>query len=192
MILVIDLEATCSNDGAIPPQAMEIIEIGACWAEVDGRVIDQFQSLVRPIERPVLTEFCIQLTGIEQQDIDPAPTFAEISEALEAFALRHARAESVWMSWGAYDRKQIDLEIARHGIANPIPLPHINAKKQFTKLQRVGKEVGMSRALTICGLELQGAHHRALDDALNIARILPWITGDRLLSDERKPVWRPY
>ncbi|WP_028455992.1 3'-5' exonuclease [Chitinilyticum litopenaei] len=191
MILVIDLEATCSNDGAIPAHAMEVIEIGACWAEADGRVIDQFRSFVRPIERPVLTEFCAQLTGIRQQDVDSAPNFAEVCLAWRAFAAQHAQAESVWLSWGAYDRKQIDLEIARHGIAHPLPLPHINAKKQFAKLQRVGKEVGMSRALSLCGLELEGAHHRALDDALNIARMLPWITGARLLRDEKGGVSRP-
>lgn len=27
--LIIDLEATCSNDGAVPRQEMEVIEIGA-------------------------------------------------------------------------------------------------------------------------------------------------------------------
>lgn len=192
MILVVDLEATCSDDGAIPPHAMEIIEIGACWVDADRNIIDQFQSFIRPIERPILTDFCIQITSIQQQEIDSAPTFSEINNALTAFVMQHTEAESVWMSWGAYDRKQIDLEIARHGMANPIPLPHVNAKKQFTKLQRIGKEVGMSRALALCKLEPQGVHHRALDDALNIARMLPWITGDKLLKDERKPVWRPY
>jgi len=34
--LVVDLEATCSDDGTISGEEMEIIEIGACWATEDG------------------------------------------------------------------------------------------------------------------------------------------------------------
>ena len=32
-------------------------------------------------------------------------------------------------------------------------------------------------ALQIVGLELEGKHHRALADARNIARLLPWALG---------------
>ena len=32
----------------------------------------------------------------------------------------------------------------------------------------------MAQALSICGLTLEGAHHRALDDTRNIARMLPF------------------
>lgn len=41
-ILVVDLEATCSDDGTIPPEEMEIIEMGACWATERGVVLDGF------------------------------------------------------------------------------------------------------------------------------------------------------
>lgn len=51
-ILVVDLEATCANDGSIPAEAMETIEIGACWATPDGQVLYRFQCYVRPLDRP--------------------------------------------------------------------------------------------------------------------------------------------
>jgi len=41
--LVVDLEATCSDDGSILPEDMEIIEIGACWATESGVVLQRFQ-----------------------------------------------------------------------------------------------------------------------------------------------------
>jgi len=186
MILVIDLEATCSNDGSIPSDEMEIIEIGACWAEQNGVIVDRFQSFVRPAERSVLTEFCSKLTGIQQRDIDAAPIFAVAAEALKVFIDAYTEPSTVWMSWGAYDRKQIELEVARHAVPSPILLPHINAKKQFAKQQRIGKEVGMSRALVMCRLDFIGTHHRALDDAINIARLLPWVLGEKFLREERK------
>jgi inhibitor of KinA sporulation pathway (predicted exonuclease) len=46
-ILVVDLEATCSDDGTIPPEAMETIEIGACWVNADGSAIVSSRSCAR-------------------------------------------------------------------------------------------------------------------------------------------------
>ena len=91
MILIIDLEATCTDDGSIAPEQMEIIEIGACWATDEGSVVDEFQAFVRPMERPELTEFCRQLTHISQADVDAAELFPAPAARLTAFApeVRH-------------------------------------------------------------------------------------------------------
>jgi inhibitor of KinA sporulation pathway (predicted exonuclease) len=35
----------------------------------------------------------------------------------------------------------------------------------------------MAAALRRVGLPLRGTHHRGIDDARNIARLLPWIVG---------------
>lgn len=176
-ILVVDLEATCSD--ADPAFDMETIEIGACWIGADGLVLDRFRSFVRPVVNPQLTAFCTSLIGIRQADVDSAPLFPVAADALRAFVEKHQQAGSVWMSWGAYDRKQFERDSARHGVSAPIALPHENAKCLFAKAQRIGKEVGMVKACELVGLTLGGTHHRALDDALNIARLLPWALGDR-------------
>lgn len=60
-ILVVDLEATCAEDMA--GWDMETIEIGCCWIGIDGAVLDRFQTFVRPVMNPRLTEFCSALTG---------------------------------------------------------------------------------------------------------------------------------
>jgi inhibitor of KinA sporulation pathway (predicted exonuclease) len=39
--------------------------------------------------------------------------------------------------------------------------------------QGLRKKLGMAKALRHVGLELQGTHHRGIDDARNIARLLP-------------------
>lgn len=175
-ILVVDLEATCSDTD--PDFDMETIEIGACWVGVDGSVIDRFQSFVRPIANPALTEFCSQLTGIQQTDVSSAPLFPAAADALREFVAKHQQPGSLWASWGAWDRKQLDRDSARHGMDAPIALPHENAKRRFAKGRRIGKEVGMVKACELVGMTLAGSHHRALDDALNVARLLPWVLGD--------------
>lgn len=174
-ILVVDLEATCDDNA--PTFDMEIIEIGAVWVAPDGAVLDRFQAFARPLINPRLTPFCSTLTGIHQADVDSAPKFPAVAEALRAFVARHRQPGATWMSWGAWDRKQLDRDSMRHGIIPPIDLPHINAKRQFAKARHIGKEVGMAKACDLVGLQLEGAHHRALDDALNVARLLPWVLG---------------
>ena len=87
----------------------------------------------------------------------------------------------LFCSWGRYDRIQLERDCALHGIPNNMP-EHFNLKTAFTEKQGLNKKLGMAQALKLCGLPLEGAHHRGIDDARNIARMLPWIVGDRRLT----------
>jgi len=181
--LVIDLEATTSDDRSLPPEQMETIEIGAVLA--DGRTlapVDEFQSFVRPVRRPRLHPFVTKLTGITQAMVDGAPLFPEAFAALRAKLIDH-RHPLLFCSWGRYDRIQLERDCGLHGIPNNMP-EHLNLK---TKLFEVTgkKKLGMAQALALCGLKLEGTHHRGIDDARNIARMLPWIVGGKALAPGR-------
>jgi inhibitor of KinA sporulation pathway (predicted exonuclease) len=48
--LIVDLEATCSDDGRVPRHEMEIIEIGAVMQNAHTfEVESEFQSFIRPV-----------------------------------------------------------------------------------------------------------------------------------------------
>ena len=69
--LVVDLEATCCDRGNIRKEEMEIIEIGAVMVHSESlSIVDEFQSFVKPIRHPILTEFCKSLTSIFQAQVD--------------------------------------------------------------------------------------------------------------------------
>lgn len=114
-----NLEATCSDDGSITPDDMEIIEIGACWTTETGVVLERFQHLVKPLIRPTLTPFCKKLVGITQEEIDQTPSFPVAATALAAFVDESKSDDAVWMSWGNYDFKQLTRGAERHGVAMP-------------------------------------------------------------------------
>lgn len=181
LILTIDIEATCSDDGSVPEAEMETIEIGACWATIAGDPIDTYCSFVRPIIHPTLTPFCSGLTGISQSDVNVAPTFAEAAAALSRFVIKHKVTNSIWVSWGKYDQTQLVRDSLLHGVTFPVDLQHDDAKRAFAKTQRIGKRVGLAKACDLTGRSFLGTHHRALDDAINVARLLPWVYGDHLL-----------
>jgi inhibitor of KinA sporulation pathway (predicted exonuclease) len=178
LLLVIDLECTCSDSGTpvpshVGPEEMEIIELGAVIATPAGEVLDRFGRIARPVERPILTDFCRGLTSIRQVDVDAAAMLDTVLRELSIWLIATMPRISAWASWGDFDRKQIERECRRKEAPSPIAdLAHINLKGGFAKRRR-SKQVGMAKALEIAGLPLIGQHHRALDDATNIARLIP-------------------
>ena len=169
--LIVDVEATCSDDGAVPRQEMEIIEIGAVMQNARTfEVESEFQTLVRPIRHPQLTEFCTALTGIAQKDVVNASGFPEATAAMKEWAC--AYDDWYFSSWGDYDRKQFVQDCSYHRIAYPFRPGHKNLKAEFTIAMQLSKKWGIEDALAQLGLEFEGSHHRGLDDARNIARIV--------------------
>ena len=67
--------------------------------------------------------------------------------------------------------KQLSADCSRHRMPLPeILANHVNLKQAFARLRGM-RPCGMKPALAMCGLPLEGRHHRALVDALNIARV---------------------
>jgi inhibitor of KinA sporulation pathway (predicted exonuclease) len=172
--LVIDFEATCCDRGSVPREQMEIIEIGAIMLDAgDFHVLDEFQSFVRPVRHPTLTAFCTRLTTIAQRDVDDAPTFVPFIGALQSWLERYSHY--AFCSWGDYDRKQLQRDCDFHRIANPIDAPHINLKRAFADRYQLKRPPGLGDAIRLAGLQFDGTAHRGIDDARNIARLLPYI-----------------
>jgi 3'-5' exoribonuclease 1 len=179
--LVLDLEATCDDADAVPRAESEIIEIGAVL--IDGRTMEpvrEFQTFVRPLVHAQLTRFCTELTTITQADVDGAPTFPEVAPDLTAFG-----EGALFCSWGDYDRNQLARDAERHGIAMPLLGKHVNLKDVFARMVG-GRRRGNRNALSRVGLAATGTHHRGIDDARNIARLLPFMLGRAPIPQETR------
>jgi len=101
-LLIVDLEATCWDRAHHKPGNMETIEIGAL--RIDTGNPDQareFQTFVRPVRYPVLSNFCKDLTSIRQSDVETADPFPQ---AFSRFLDWIGDPGSVrFSSWGEYD-----------------------------------------------------------------------------------------
>lgn len=172
MLLIIDLEATCCDKGTIPQMEMETIQIGAVLASRSGEEMGAWSSHVRPIRHAQLTPFCTQLTGISQIDVDTADTFPHVIERLAKWVSDCCPAVDCWASWGAYDRHQLQQDLAFHGLPWCLPPTHLNMKAVFAKTFRLKKRPALSTALSLVGMEFLGTPHNALDDARSAARLI--------------------
>jgi len=175
--VIVDFEATCSEDNELPRSEMEIIEFGA--VAVDGKSLKplgEFQEFVQPVRNTQLTEFCQELTSILQTDVDNAYQFSPVLERFTVWLRKFD--EPVFCSWGSYDKKQLLLDCEYHNVEYPFNEEHINLKNEFSKRQRLKQRFGMKKALAKAQLSLDGRHHRGIDDARNMVKLMPYIVGD--------------
>jgi inhibitor of KinA sporulation pathway (predicted exonuclease) len=162
-IIIVDLEATCSENRDI---VNEIIEIGAVKIE-NGKITSTFNSFIRPILNPILTDFCKNLTTINQSDVDNARKFPEVLKDFKAWI---GTDDFILMSWGFYDKNQFAKDCNLHRLSSSWIKEHKNIKLLFS--DKTGcKPCGMEKALNILHIPLEGTHHRGIDDAKNIAKI---------------------
>lgn len=175
LILVIDFEATCDSGSDFDRKQSEIIEIGAVIANKQtGEIIDEFQSFIRPVINPVLTEFCLDLTTISQEDVDNADEFIEVYNKFMAWLGQHDVSE--WGSWGNYDKNIWQRHLVWHNkYLTGAFKKHHNLKDKFRESYGLKLSVGLGKALFHANLRFDGTPHRGIDDALNIVRLLPKI-----------------
>jgi len=171
-LLVIDLEATCSGDDAVPKGEMEIIEIGAVLLGQGLLAEDEFNAFVRPVRHPQLTDYCRELTGISQGDVDGALPFPGVMASFSCWVEK--TGAQLWTSWGMFDRIQFERDFALHGLQSSLPPRHANLREAW------GKSVGppnpdFLEALGRAGITFEGRQHRGIDDARNIARLIPHV-----------------
>jgi inhibitor of KinA sporulation pathway (predicted exonuclease) len=170
--VVVDLEATCWEGSSV--ENMEIIEIGAVC--LDGELLrpkSDFQQFVRPVTNPALTDFCKELTGIGQRQIDAATAFPA---SFEDFLQWTGQKDFRLCSWGAFDDELFGAELDRHDLIWPDRFRgHVNLKKLHAHAYSLSSELGLQQALQKHGLSFEGEPHRGIDDARNISKIAQMI-----------------
>jgi inhibitor of KinA sporulation pathway (predicted exonuclease) len=175
-ILVVDIEATCWETKN--PEGMEndIIEIGICLLDIHtGEISDSKGILVKP-ERSTVSEFCTQLTTLTASQIEAGGI--SFKEACAIVRKEYQSQSRPWASFGAYDLRQFQKQCTAMNIGYPFGPSHINVKTLFALKKKLVHEQGMAGALAILDIPLEGTHHRGVDDAKNIAKILNWILNN--------------
>ena len=163
--IVFDLEATCWKDDRSKPH--EIIEIGAVKV-VDGLVVDKFQKFVRPILNTELSPFCIELTSIQQEDVDSAEDFPVVLKEFQEWIGEDYQL----CSWGFYDKTQLIEDCTLWKLPTEwMDKRHISVKHQYQVVKSAKERLGLGRALKMEGLKFEGTQHRGIDDAINISKI---------------------
>jgi inhibitor of KinA sporulation pathway (predicted exonuclease) len=163
--IVYDLEMT--------NRLSEIIEIGAIRMKViNGELVllDTFQSFVQP-KMDKLNTRITNLTGITKKDLISAPSY---TEAIDSFRAWIGLEDYYLCSWGPEDKWALITDSTFHQTDIEWIINHNDLQFHFSMLHdsEKGFRYGLSRALQAVELSYVGSKHRALDDAINTAKIL--------------------
>ncbi|KAJ4841598.1 hypothetical protein Tsubulata_045781 [Turnera subulata] len=172
--VVIDFEATCDKEKNPHPQ--EIIEFpSVIVSSVTGQLEACFQTYVRPTCNQLLSDFCKDLTGIQQIQVDRGVTLSEAllrhDKWLEKKGIKNTNfAVVTWSNWDC--RVMLESECRFKKIRKPPYFNRwINLKVPFREIYG-GARCNLKEAVEMAGLAWQGRAHCGLDDAKNTARLL--------------------
>lgn len=171
--VIFDLEATCYDRMEDIPEGFlnEIIEIGAVMVDENGTELSRFSKFAKPPLFPELSDFCKKLTTITQEDVDNADNLKDVIIEFDKWC-----DGSTMLSWGFYDKTQLGKDMIRNDLEHLLESStiedHFSLKHLYAKWNGLRKRgIGMGGALRREGLELDGTHHRGIDDAINITKI---------------------
>lgn len=170
-INVVDIESTCWDK---TPEGMtsEIIEIGICRVSVKAKQILEQESIIIKPEKSTVSEYCTKLTGITQEQVDKGITYYE---ACAKVTVKYSAMRRMWVSWGEYDRQMF----LKRPAVYPFSDSHINLKNWFALVHGRSKGMGLYGALNYLKMKPEGRHHSGVDDAVNTAKILITLLGEK-------------
>lgn len=174
-ILVVDVESTCWQGAPPEGQVSEIIEIGICVFDLKERQRESRESILVKPTKSEISPFCTELTTITPALIEAEGV--DLKEACHILRKKYESQQRVWGSWGDYDRRQFERNCKNRGIGYPFGTNHLNIKTLFAIKNHLERELGMDGALELMQWELEGTHHRGVDDAWNIARLMSTLIG---------------
>ncbi|XP_021547899.1 ERI1 exoribonuclease 2 [Neomonachus schauinslandi] len=191
-LIVIDFESTCWNDGK-RHQSQEIIEFPAVLLNTStGEFESEFHAYVQPQEHPILSEFCMELTGIKQAQVDEGvplriclSQFCKWIQKIQQqkkiiFAagisdLPNSKVKlCAFVTWSDWDLGVcLEYECKRKQLLKPAFLNSWIDLRVTYKIFYRRKPKGLSGALQEVGIEFLGREHSGLDDSRNTA-LLAW------------------
>lgn len=159
--VVLDFEANNQDN------IKEIIEIGAVKVNENNEIIDTYQSFVKPTLAPTLNGFIKRLTGITQEDVDSARDFVEVFAEFSKWV----EEDSSIVIWGNMDRRFLNKDLSLHNISSDMPERFVNIQTDVSKLLLHNDDISLKKAIQLLGIKHDGNNHRALNDAINTAKI---------------------
>lgn len=179
--IVIDFEATCQE---VNPEGFyhEIIEFPAILLKAATlEIVSEFHCYCRPTKNPILTDFCKNLTGISQAQVDSSPTFETVLRRFDEWLNKQVTPKEKFCiaTDGPWDlNKFLQQQCKNLKIEIPFYFHRwVNVRKHFYNFYKV-HQVNVELMLHHLGMEFEGRPHSGIDDARNIARILIQLKKD--------------
>ncbi|KAJ1618125.1 ribonuclease H-like domain-containing protein [Pavlovales sp. CCMP2436] len=183
-LVVLDFEWTADKQRRMEP-CSEITQFPSVLVKLAGRatkVIDEFDTFVRPRFNPLLSRFARELTAITQADVDGAPSLEEVIPRYLAWLHSHGLAALdgakighwAFCTWSDAD---VGTQLATETRTKGIPLPQcfqnwVDLKPCYRSHFRTEPRGGLQACVERLGLAWEGRAHNGLVDSQNTSKIV--------------------
>ena len=167
--IIFDLELTCW-EGDMAGREQEIIELSAFKLNSYGHITSRFSRFIKPKLYPTLSPFCVQLTTINQSQINKAKYFKEVIKDFLEW-VDHDQDEYYLIAWGHTDLESLKSECKNNNVDMEWLQNYVDLNLRYIRLKKFRDPVSLLGALTLEGFEFEGIQHRAEDDAFNTTKI---------------------
>ncbi|XP_036316003.2 ERI1 exoribonuclease 2 [Pipistrellus kuhlii] len=190
--MVLDFEATCWAGGE-RAWSPEIIEFPAVLMSTStGEIESEFHAYVQPQEHPILSDFCMELTGIKQAQVDEGVPLKICLSQFSKWIQKIQQQKKItfatgvsdlptsevklcaFVTWSDWDLGVcLEYECKRKQLFKPVFLNSWIDLRVTYKVFYRRKPKGLRGALQEVGIEFLGREHSGLDDSRNTA-LLAW------------------
>ena len=134
-------------------------------------MINKESIIVKP-ECSTFIEFCTRLTTLTNKDVENGIKFQESCSILRK---EYSSKERLWASYGDYDGRKFERQCKSFNVPYLFGLSHLNIKTFFAIMNALPHEIGMSEALKMLNLPLEGTHHLVSCQAYNVVKFTYYI-----------------
>ena len=156
-----------------------LMEIG-CVEVIDGQIGKSFSTLVRPVAQ--VSDFVLNLTGIQQVDLDNAPNFIDVIDDFYSFI-----ANSVVVAHNSRLDCLSYESFCRYFQFEPKNFLWVDSQDIIKLMDPSVNTLQLQSLLKIYNFSTD-VQHRALDDAIGLARLLQFYTKERSLSITKQEI----
>ena len=178
-LIVIDFEATCF-ERPFNRNKQEIIEFPAVLLNLEtGEIEKEFHKYLKPVEIPILSDYCKNLTGITQDTVDNGELFPDVMEEFRHWVKATIKEKSLILpktkksnpdgncalvTWGNWDFLiQLKNECNRKKVRKPSFFNQwIDLKEIYIELGTFKNQFTFGEALEQAGLQFLGRPHNGL------------------------------
>ncbi|MGG7077578.1 exonuclease domain-containing protein [Clostridium sardiniense] len=152
---------------------VEIISIGAVKTTLDGEIISKFYRCIKPKKIYKLTDKCIEITSLKQEEIDKAKSFESVFKEFELWC---GNNDKLFLYWGGNDiavlkndnnRTKENIEIVNYILNYNIDYQEVLCKD----ILKLDDSLSLKNAVLKYGILFEGSQHNALDDSYNLSKL---------------------
>ena len=161
----------------------EIIQIGAVKLDSNFKIIDKFNSFIRPNIYKEIHPFVGKMTHITYDMVKDAPAFSSVYMDFLKFI---SSKSNIMCVWGSGDLRELYRNINYYSLPSKgLPKLYINVQQYASTYfnNPTGQSIGLQNAIQILQLEQNKAYHDALNDAYYTALVFKNIYDDNIVAD---------